>query len=179
MPIQRAQHHLVTVWNPSYAADAMEQHLGLLLHLAGEYDKKAIGDEQLYVWWGKVRSPNRQGPQANAEDIRRIAKELDAGERDEVQLYLTDYQSLYVGDVDLIREGGPGDGESAHMPAYYGQEQLAFDFSFPPSRHPAPRDARHARGDRGAQGAPERALQRPSGVALRRDGGFAAHRHAP
>ena len=60
MPNQRADHHLVTVWNPSYAADAMEQHLGLLLHLAGEYDKKAIGDEQLYVWWGKVRSPNRQ-----------------------------------------------------------------------------------------------------------------------
>ena len=130
MPIQRAEHHLVTVWNPSYAADAMEQHLGLLLHLAGEYDKKAISDEQLYVWWGKVRSPNRQGPQANAEDIRRIAKELDAGERDEVQLYITDYQSLYVGDVDLIREGDPGEGESAHMPAYYGQDRLAFDFSF-------------------------------------------------
>jgi len=105
MPTPRAEHHLVTVWNPSYAADAMEQHLGLLLHLAGEYDKGAIGDEQLYVWWGKVRSPNRQGPQANADDIRRIAKELDAGERDEVQLYLTDYQSLYVGDVDVIREG--------------------------------------------------------------------------
>ena len=130
MPNQAAEHHLVTVWNPSYAADAMEQHLGLLLHLAAEYDKGAITEEQLYVWWGKVRSPNRQGPQANAEDIRRIATELDAGERDEVQLYLTDYQSLYVGDVDLIREGGPGDGESAHMPAYYEQERLAFDFSF-------------------------------------------------
>jgi hypothetical protein len=130
MPNQHGEHHLVTVWNPSYAADAMEQHLGLLLHLAGEYDKGAISDEQLYVWWGKVRSPNRQGPQANADDIRRIAKELDAGERDEVQLYLTDYQSLYVGDVDLIREGGPGDDESVHMPAYYVQERLAFDFSF-------------------------------------------------
>ena len=49
MPNQRADHHLVTVWNPSYAADAMKQHLGLLLHLAGEYAKGAIGDEQLYV----------------------------------------------------------------------------------------------------------------------------------
>ena len=41
------------MWNPSYASDAIEQHLGLLLHLAGEYDKGAIGDEQLYVWWAR------------------------------------------------------------------------------------------------------------------------------
>jgi hypothetical protein len=99
MPNHGQEHHLVTVWNPSYAADAMEQHLGLLLRFAGQYDKREITDDQLYVWWGKVRSPNRQGPQANVEDLERIAKELEAGERDEVQLYLTDYQSLYVGDV--------------------------------------------------------------------------------
>jgi hypothetical protein len=79
------------------------------------------------VWLGKVRSSNRQGPQANADDIRRIAKELDGGERDEVQLYLTDYQSLYVGDVDQIREPDPGNAERGHMPAYYGQERLSFD----------------------------------------------------
>jgi hypothetical protein len=130
MPNERPEHHLVTVWNPSYAADAMEQHLGLLLHLAGEYDKGVIGDAQLYVWWGKVRSPNRQGPQANVDDIRRIGRELDAAEREEVQLYLTDYQSLYVGDVDLIREGDLGTGESAHVPAYYGIERLTCDFWF-------------------------------------------------
>ena len=130
MPNQRAEHHLVTVWNPAYAVDAMEQHLSLLLHLAGRYEKGAIGDDELYVWWGKVRSPNRQGPQANVEDVRRIAKELAAGEREEVQLYLTDYQSLYVGDVDHIKEGDPGDAESAHTPPYYGQERLAFDFAF-------------------------------------------------
>ena len=35
-----------------------------------------------------------------------------------------------MGDVDLICEGGPGDAESAHMPTYYAQERLAFDFSF-------------------------------------------------
>jgi hypothetical protein len=178
MPNQRAEHHLVTVWNPAYAVDAMEQHLGLLLHLAGEFEKGAIGDEKLYVWWGKVRSPNRQGPQANAEDIRRIASELEAEERDEVQLYLTDYQSLYVGDVDLIQEQDPGDAESAHMPAYYRKERLSFDFWF------RLRDVRRLvsrdmpRGDRGAQGASERALQRPAGVALRWDGGSAAHRDA-
>ena len=130
MPNQRAEHHLVTVWNPSYAADAMEQHLGLLLHLVGEYDKGSVSDEKIYVWWGKVRSPNRQGPQANVDDIRRIAKELDDAERDEVQLYLTDYQSLYVGDVDLIRAGDLGDAEDGHVPAYYRQERLTCDFWF-------------------------------------------------
>ena len=56
MTNQRAEHHLVTVWNPSYAADAMEQHLGLLLHLAGEYDRGVIGEEKLYVWCGGVAS---------------------------------------------------------------------------------------------------------------------------
>lgn len=130
MPNQRSERHLVTVWNPSYAADAMEQHLGLLLHLAREYDKEAITEDQLYVWWGKVRSPNRQGPQANADEIQRIADELEQGERDEVQLYLTDYQSLYVGDVDAIRAGDLDDQEAAHVPAYYGKEGLTCDFWF-------------------------------------------------
>jgi hypothetical protein len=74
MPSQPAEHHLVTVWNPSYAADAMEQHLGLLLGLAAGYEKGTVSDEKLYVWWGKVRSPNRQGPQANVEEIRRIGE---------------------------------------------------------------------------------------------------------
>ena len=71
MPNQRAEHHLVTVWNPAHAVDAMEHHLSLLLQLAGQYDKGAITDEELYVWWGKVRSPNRQGPQA-ARDFPRV-----------------------------------------------------------------------------------------------------------
>ena len=97
MPTQRAEHHLVTVWSPSYASDAMEQHLGLLLHLAGEYDKGAIGDENCTSGGARCARLTGKPPQANAEDIRRIAKELDAGERDEVQLYLMDYQSLYVG----------------------------------------------------------------------------------
>ena len=42
--------HLVTVWNPSYAEDAMEQHLAVLLERA-----KPRPDDA-YVWWGKVRS---------------------------------------------------------------------------------------------------------------------------
>lgn len=130
MPNQSREHHLVTVWNPSYAADAMEQHLGLLLHLAAEYDKGAIGEEKLYVWWGKVRSPNRHGPQANVDEIRRIGEQLDREERVEVQLYLTDYQSLYVGDVDRIQAGEPDVGEAAHVPAYYKVEGLAYDFWF-------------------------------------------------
>src|SRR5690348_10053509 len=102
MPNQSAEHHLVTVWNPSYAADAMEQHLGLLLHLAGEYDKKAIGDEQLYVWWGKVRSPNRQGPQANAEDIRRLATR----DMPEVIAELKELRNVHYNDRPVSLFGG-------------------------------------------------------------------------
>ena len=28
-------HHLVTVWNPSYASDAMDEHLAVLIDCAG------------------------------------------------------------------------------------------------------------------------------------------------
>jgi hypothetical protein len=47
MPNQRGEHHLVTVWNPAYAVDAMEQHLSLLLHLSVLYDMGTITDEHL------------------------------------------------------------------------------------------------------------------------------------
>jgi hypothetical protein len=71
-----------------------------------------------------VRSPNREGPQANVEEIRRIAEQLGKDERDGVQLYLTDYQSLYVGDVDVVRAGERAPSEGGHVPAYYRQEKL-------------------------------------------------------
>jgi hypothetical protein len=30
-------HHLLTLWNPSYAADAMDEHLSVLLDWAGRW----------------------------------------------------------------------------------------------------------------------------------------------
>jgi hypothetical protein len=32
---QTPTHHLLTLWNPSYAADAMDEHLRVLLDWAG------------------------------------------------------------------------------------------------------------------------------------------------
>ena len=123
-------HHLVTVWNPSYAVNAMEQHLAVLLDLAADYERDALLEDALYVWWGKVRSPNRQAPQAHLDDLRAIAREIASGTRDETQLYLTDYQSLYVGDVDGIVEGDLPARERRHVPAYYAAGDLSCDFWF-------------------------------------------------
>ena len=55
-----AQRHLVSVWNPSYEADAMDQHLSVLLANATRFRKEECSEEEVYVWWGKIRSANRQ-----------------------------------------------------------------------------------------------------------------------
>jgi len=110
--------------------NAMEQHLAVLLDLAGRYERDALSDDALYVWWGKVRSPNRQTQQAHLEDLRAVAREIAAESREETQLYLTDYQSLYVGDVDGIVEGDLPPRERAHVPAYYAAGDLSCDFWF-------------------------------------------------
>lgn len=125
-------HHLLTVWNPSYARDAMEQHLALLLDLARQCADRRLDPDDRYVWWGKVRSPNRQQRYPHAGDIRAIAGALaaDGGDALEVQLYLTDYRSLYVADVGEIVEGELEPDEERHVPAYYGQARLSCDFWF-------------------------------------------------
>ncbi|MEO7038821.1 MAG: hypothetical protein ABI446_02370 [Gemmatimonadaceae bacterium] len=122
--------HLVGVWNPSYANDAMEEHLAVLLDLARRFERGEIADDRIHVWWGKVRSPNRQQPQSHMDEMRTVTRALALGARDEVQLYLTDYQSLYVADVIEIREGElPGD-EYANVPTYYAQQGLSCDYWF-------------------------------------------------
>lgn len=77
-PFPAAVMHLVSVWNPSYANDAMEEHLAILLREASATGDDVLESESVYVWWGKVRSPNRQQPQANLGDIRRLATQRDA-----------------------------------------------------------------------------------------------------
>lgn len=128
--VARPERHFVSVWNPSIADDAMEQHLELLLSLAREHDAGQRDADDLYIWWGKVRSPNRQTPQVHLDDARSVAEELDAGARVETQLYLTDYRSLYVADVDAIHFGDLPDAESAHVPGYYRREKLGADYWF-------------------------------------------------
>lgn len=125
------EHQLVSVWNPAYAVNAMEEHLAILLHRANAAGPDVLRDDQVYVWWGKIRSPNRQQPQAHLDDIRRLSQQLEREEREHLDLYLTDYQSLYVAEVDEIAEGElPGE-ERTHAPDYYfGRNELNCDFWF-------------------------------------------------
>lgn len=64
MPDSGSSTHLVAVWNPSYASTAMEAHLALLLEHARAWSRGADGTDPdgkgVYVWWGKIRSGNRQ-----------------------------------------------------------------------------------------------------------------------
>ena len=109
-------HHLLTVWNPSYATDAMEAHLAILLGWAARHDKGDADDDDLYVWWGKVRSQNRQAPQANVDEIRAIGRAFearDSAEASETHVYLTDYRSLYVGELLQVVEGDLDERERA------------------------------------------------------------------
>jgi hypothetical protein len=106
----------------------MEEHLAVLLRLAKAYDAEQLDVSDLYVWWGKVRSPNRQQPQANLDVIREVGRSAAADP--ETHLYLTDYRSLYVGEVGGIIEGDLPPGEADHAPNYYAREGLRCDFWF-------------------------------------------------
>jgi len=111
--------HLLTVWNPAYSASAMDQHLACLLGWVARRDAKDCGDDDVYVWWGKLASPNRQQPLPHLADVLALDAQVKAGE--ETHLYLTDYRSLYVAEVGEVTKdditGEPG--ERDHMPAYY------------------------------------------------------------
>ena len=119
--------HLVDVWNPSYAAEAMRAHLAVLLEAARRWHD-AQTDEEPYVWWGKVRSPNREQELKHLPEIMEIAAELEADESRECHLYLTDYRSLYVGHVDEIRREDVRPADAAHVPGYYTDGGLDCDF---------------------------------------------------
>ncbi len=58
------------------------------------------GADDCYVWWGKIRSPNRQQPLPHIPEILTLQTQIERGE--ETHLYLTDYRSLYVAHLDEI-----------------------------------------------------------------------------
>ncbi|MCK5448837.1 MAG: hypothetical protein KAJ43_11880, partial [Gemmatimonadetes bacterium] len=112
--------HLLSVWNPSYADDAMDRHLEVLLRWAARYAGGEAKDADVYVWWAKLRSPNRDEPLAHKDDLLALQAQIDSGT--ETHLYLTDYRSLYAGHlVEVTDRDVPADeGEQyRHMPAYY------------------------------------------------------------
>ncbi|MBK5098725.1 MAG: hypothetical protein JJE01_13140 [Gemmatimonadetes bacterium] len=121
--------HLLSVWNPSYADDAMDRHLEVLLRWAAFRRDGRADDDDVYVWWAKLRSPNRQAPLPHAGEVLELAPQIDAGI--ETHLYLTDYSSLYVAHLvevtaENVLEEFPD--ERDHMPTYYDQHDADFWF---------------------------------------------------
>lgn len=125
-------HHLLTLWNPSYAVDAMEQHLTVLLERARLVREGRLSANDRFVWWGKVRSRHRLQRAPNQDAVEAIARSIEADEGDvgEVQLYLTDYRSLYVADLaEIVIGDDPGDQDGA-VPPYYTRNELHCDYWF-------------------------------------------------
>ena len=121
--------HLLSVWNPSYADDAMDRHLEVLLRWGAARRDGRSDDDDVYVWWAKLRSPNRQAPLPHAGEVLELSTQIDAGI--ETHLYLTDYSSLYVAHlVEVTAEDVLGEypDERDHMPTYYDQHDADFWF---------------------------------------------------
>jgi hypothetical protein len=121
------QRHFVDVWNPAYASNSMEAHLTLLLDWAGRWNAHET-DVEPYVWWGKVRSANRQQDLPHLAQILQIAAELEQDGTRECHLYLTDYRSLYVGHVERIVRDDVRLQDATHVPEYYTTRSLQCDF---------------------------------------------------
>lgn len=119
-PSSLPRHHLLTVWSPVVGPNAMEQHLRVLQDAAREHASGRASSEDVYVWWGKIRSENRQAPLPHLEEILAIETEPtrdDPGQ--ETHLYLTDYASLYVAHLGEIRRDPPGRKDRRVPPMYW------------------------------------------------------------
>jgi hypothetical protein len=124
--------HLVTVWNPSYGSDVMEAHVRLLRDLAQRFRSKEVEEDEVFVWWGKIRSVRRQSPLPHLNEI--IALESQLGEEEanrEMQLYLTDYRSLYVAHVgEITTEDVRKEYDGDHIADLYREDGRSCDFWF-------------------------------------------------
>ena len=121
--------HLVTLWNPSYADDAMDEHLRVLLDWAGRWKRGEAESDEVYVWWGRIRSPNRKDALPHGQAIEDLDTQIRKGV--ETHLYLTDYRSLYVAWIgEITAEHLPGEqpDELDHMPGYYRNQFADFWF---------------------------------------------------
>ncbi len=135
-PLARpAVRHLLGVWNPSYESDAMDAHIAVLLRQARAFAEQKIPEDEVYVWWGKLRSKYRQEPLPHFDDILALDDVLNAEhEADGVEchLYLTDYRSLYVAHLGAISKDDVRDdaSERAQIPSYYMDRELHADCWF-------------------------------------------------
>lgn len=116
MDIDRPR-HLVSVWNPAYAVDAMDAHLSVLVERARAHRRGEIPEEEVHVWWGRIRSTRRQEELPHLSDVLALDDQVVA--EVPTYLYLTDYNSLYVADLARITvDDVRAKGETA-IPAYY------------------------------------------------------------
>lgn len=120
--------HLLSVWNPSYADDALDAHASLLLEWRDRHSVGMAQEDQVYVWWGHLRSPSRLEPLPHRREIVALDAQAQAG--GETHLYLTDYRSLYVAHVAEVTDENvrDDDGEEGHIPAYYGDRAVELWF---------------------------------------------------
>ena len=121
--------HLVGVWNPSYAADAMQVHTSLLFDWMHRFHDHKAADHDVYVWWGRVRSAHRQQVLPHLDRILALEEEL-ADESRELQFYLTDYRSLFVAQVGRVTREDVRQTEPDHLPAYYHKLDVVPDCWF-------------------------------------------------
>ncbi len=118
MPAQTLDRHLVAVWNPSYVADAMDEHQAMLLRPIAAHPGEKRSLEDAYVWWGRIRSGHRRSALTHLDQVLSLSEGLETRGA-ELQLYLTDFRSLYVGDVLEVTDDDVRD-DKEHVPAYYG-----------------------------------------------------------
>jgi len=119
--------HLVAVWNPSYAQDALDDHLRILVDWNTRFREGKCEEDDVYVWWARLRSPNRLQPLPHVNEILQLNEQIDKDI--ETHVYLTDYRSLYVADLSAITTDDPvADRDAAHLPGY--AHNKAADFYF-------------------------------------------------
>lgn len=87
--------------------------------------------DDVFVWWGKVRSMNRQAPLPHLQDVLAVDAQVIVEDETapEVQIYLTDYRSLYVAHVGEVRSGADFT-PLEQVPAYYAAHDLKCDCWF-------------------------------------------------
>jgi len=119
--------HLLTVWNPSYTGDALDAHLSLLLEQVRRRDAGEVDDDDVYVWWGKIRSKNRDGRLPHHAQV--LALDGQCRSDVETHLYLTDYRSLYVAEIGEVTDDDVrGTDQAEKVPPYYDGHAIDFWF---------------------------------------------------
>ena len=105
----------------------MDEHRRVLREWSRRFTERSVDEDDVYVWWGKVKSSNRQQPMVHRADAIAVGEQRDD---EEVQIYLTDYRALYVGEVLEVRSDDLPASENAHVPSYYRERELRCDLWF-------------------------------------------------